>query len=143
MTALIAELKALKEKATPGPWQVQDGCSWRRIGTSGNDGDVICPTNHPSDNHPDLYSARGGDIYANLNFIVALVNHLPTILAKLEEGERMREALEKLEAAELAHANCDLCDGEGIPELCEQCFPKFDDARLARRAALEPAHDHT
>src|SRR5690349_18308939 len=34
-----------------------------------------------------------------------------------------------LEKAEEAHANCLECEGEGIPELCPQCFPLFDDAR--------------
>jgi hypothetical protein len=44
-----------------------------------------------------------------------------------------------LEAAEEVHANCPECDGEGVPELCPACFPLFDDARIARRAALEKA----
>lgn len=44
-----------------------------------------------------------------------------------------------LEKAEEAHANCLECEGEGVPELCPQCFPLFDDARLARLAALEKA----
>lgn len=48
----------------------------------------------------------------------------------------LRAALEALEAAELAHANCDECEGEGVPELCEKCFPLFDDARVMRRTAL-------
>lgn len=153
MTDLIAELKALKEKATPGPW-FTTGAPWF---TSGSGLLAGSPDPHAGcwigdleswdgereehvDNHEGCKLAHPDDDAA---LIAALVNNLPTILAKLEEGKRMREALEKLEAAELAHANCDLCDGEGIPELCEQCFPEFDDARLARRAALEPTHDHT
>lgn len=44
-----------------------------------------------------------------------------------------------LEKAEDAHANCPECEGEGVPELCPECFPLFDDARIARRAALEKA----
>jgi len=48
-------------------------------------------------------------------------------------------AAQLLEAAEIAHANCPECGGEGVPEVCEVCFPLFDDARTARRAALEKA----
>lgn len=44
-----------------------------------------------------------------------------------------------LERAETAHANCSECEGEEIPELCPKCFPKFDNARLARRAAIAKA----
>lgn len=45
-------------------------------------------------------------------------------------------AAELQEAAELFHANCEECDGEEVPELCEKCFPLYDDARIARRGAL-------
>jgi hypothetical protein len=34
-------------------------------------------------------------------------------------------ALELQEAAEEAHANCQECDGEEIPELCPTCFPIY------------------
>jgi hypothetical protein len=46
------------------------------------------------------------------------------------------EALQALEEAETANANCQECNGEGVPELCEACFPLFDDARLKRRAII-------
>ena len=49
------------------------------------------------------------------------------------------ECAEILEKAEEAHANCDECEGEGVPELCEKCFPLFDDARVKRRTALSSA----
>ncbi len=45
-------------------------------------------------------------------------------------------ALQLQEAAEEAHANCSECNGEEIPELCQKCFPLYDEARLARRFAL-------
>jgi hypothetical protein len=48
-------------------------------------------------------------------------------------------AAQKLEAAETFNANCDECEGEGAPELCEKCFPLFDDARIARRLAIAKA----
>lgn len=49
------------------------------------------------------------------------------------------EAARLLEEAELEWANCEECGGEGIPELCGACFPKFDDARCLRRVALAKA----
>jgi hypothetical protein len=49
------------------------------------------------------------------------------------------EACQMQEKAELANANCEECEGEGIPELCQKCFPLFDDARVARRLAIAKA----
>lgn len=49
------------------------------------------------------------------------------------------EAALRLEMAELAHANCEECEGEGVPECCEVCFPLFDDARVMRRNAIAKA----
>ncbi len=46
------------------------------------------------------------------------------------------EALELQEAADLAHVNCDECDGDDDPHTCEKCFPLYDDARIARRRIL-------
>ena len=48
-------------------------------------------------------------------------------------------AAQLLEAAENFHANCEECEGLGIPELCGECFPHFDNARVARRKAIEKA----
>ncbi len=36
------------------------------------------------------------------------------------------EAAELLEKAEEAHANCEECDGEGVPEFCEHCFGRSE-----------------
>jgi len=49
---------------TEGPWEIFDGCSWRRIGTNHlspigrKDCAVLAPTVSPSDGHPDLYSSE-------------------------------------------------------------------------------------
>lgn len=86
----IERLRELREKATPGPWEVQDGCSWRRIGAGGKDGNVLYPTNCRHDGHPDLSSGRGEDRAANLDLIVAAVNALPKLL---DVAEIAREAL--------------------------------------------------
>lgn len=79
---MTQELQGLLAGATPGEWQIQDGCSWRRIGTAFHDGDVLCPTNSRTDGHPDLV-ADDGKLYANLKLIVAAVNALPELLASL------------------------------------------------------------
>jgi hypothetical protein len=50
------------------------------------------------------------------------------------------EAAQLLEAAELARGpDCPECFGEGEPEACGICFPKFDDARIKRRVAIAKA----
>jgi hypothetical protein len=47
------------------------------------------------------------------------------------------EAVRLLELAEDFHANCDECEGEGVPELCGKCFPHFDAARVRRRLVMQ------
>lgn len=49
------------------------------------------------------------------------------------------DAAKKLEEAEEFHANCEECEGEDVPELCGNCFPLFDDARVMRRVAIAKA----
>lgn len=89
---LIASLRELLARATPGPWQLQDGCSWRRIGTAGRDGNVLCPSTYSrDDNHPDLTAGKGEDLYANLRLIVAAVNALPTLLDTLTNSAGLNE----------------------------------------------------
>lgn len=87
------EWRKIAEAATPGPWELQDGSSWRRIGTREHDGNVLCPTNHPVDRHPDLQAGRGEDTYANLRHITTF--DPPTIISlldALDERERQIEA---------------------------------------------------
>ena len=50
--------------------------------------------------------------------------------------EELEAALRLAEEADEQHINCEECDGETIPEICGECFPKADAARLARWAAL-------
>lgn len=56
-----------------------------------------------------------------------------------KERDALLAAAVALEKAEEDHANCQECDGEGVPELCEECFPLFDDARILRRLAIAKA----
>lgn len=51
------ELRELARRAVgvrPGVWELQTSNSYRRIGTTRGDGDVLCATTHPRDRHPDL-----------------------------------------------------------------------------------------
>lgn len=107
LTDLTERLRDLLANATPGPWMVQDGCSWRRIGTRQHDGDVLRPTNSRTDGHPDL-TADDGMCRYNLEAIVETHNALPDLLTTLEtlteENARLREALSEL---------VDECDPDG------------------------------
>ncbi|HCF2029392.1 TPA: ead/Ea22-like family protein [Pseudomonas aeruginosa] len=86
-----AELRRLAKAATPGPWRVQTGCSWRRIGTDSGDGDVLRPCTHPHDGWPDIVAPA-----ENLKYIASA--NPKTILALLDEIDRLKaenEALRK------------------------------------------------
>lgn len=137
--ALITELRELLAKATPGPWELQDGCSWRRIGTRGHDGNVLCPdTYSATDRHPDLRAGKGEDIYANLHLIVAMRNNLEPLLEALasrdETVRRLTEALERIveatkytngyanDANKIARQALVLMESpDGLVELAERC----------------------
>jgi hypothetical protein len=86
---LAAELKRLDESLTPGKWTVFDGCSWRRIGLEGTLTNVIEPTTHPYDRHPDLHARR-----EDLDAVCALRNLLPSLVALAE-----REAWQPIASA--------------------------------------------
>ncbi|CDO80860.1 ead/Ea22-like family protein [Pseudomonas aeruginosa] len=78
-----AELRRLAKAATPGPWRVQTGCSWRRIGTDSGDGDVLRPCTHPHDGWPDIVAPA-----ENLKYIASA--NPKTILALLDEIDGMK-----------------------------------------------------
>ncbi|MHC9284125.1 ead/Ea22-like family protein [Pseudomonas aeruginosa] len=78
-----AELRRLAKAATPGPWRVQTGCSWRRIGTDSGDGDVLRPCTHPHDGWPDIAAP-----VENLEYIAEA--NPKTILALLDEIDGMK-----------------------------------------------------
>ena len=80
----LAEIRGRLEAATPGPWEIHDSCSWRRIGRRHphKDGDILCPTNDRSDGHPNL-NVKPEDLI--------LMAHAPTDIAwLLEENELLR-----------------------------------------------------
>ncbi|WP_368373406.1 ead/Ea22-like family protein [Pseudomonas aeruginosa] len=80
-----AELRRLAKAATPGPWRVQTGCSWRRIGTDSGDGDVLRPCTHPHDGWPDIVAPAENLKYiasANPKTILALLDEIDGLLAQ-------------------------------------------------------------
>jgi hypothetical protein len=103
----------------PMPWVV-GGDDWKpwegAISVIGADYETIC------------WTTSGGGIpsQANAAFIVQAVNN----------HERLVEALKLQEKAENFHMKCEECDPEDAPETCEDCFPLYDEARVARRAIL-------
>ncbi|HHM6458652.1 TPA: ead/Ea22-like family protein [Pseudomonas aeruginosa] len=84
-----AELRRLAKAATPGPWRVQTGCSWRRIGTDSGDGDVLRPCTHPHDGWPDIVAPA-----ENLKYIASA--NPKAILALLDEIGRLKAENEAL-----------------------------------------------
>lgn len=102
----IAAWRKLFEAATPGEWEIWDGCSWRRIGVRGAQHlrPIVEPTKSPTDGHPDLI---GPNLRDDLAFIAAARTGWPATLDALEaERERvkeleagLKETLRMLEAA--------------------------------------------
>ena len=100
---------------TPGPWT--RSC----FQVYGGDKSRIAHTGMGQ-----LPPSRAPESEANAAAIVLWENHFDDLV----------KALQLQEDAELAHANCEECEGEDIPECCPKCFPLFDDARVARRTIL-------
>ncbi|MDT3718483.1 ead/Ea22-like family protein [Pseudomonas oryzihabitans] len=120
MTILVRELRERARRATPGPWELQTSNSWRRIGTAGGrfaDGDVLAPTTHRGDNHPDLAGRQ-----EDLDFIVAA--DPTTVLALLDEIDRLQHSLHT------ASANRDHLARELRHALDEQDRLKAENAEL-------------
>lgn len=85
-----AELRAAIDAGpTPGPWRVQDGCSWRRIGSDLGDGDILRPVVNQNDGWPDLAARQ-----ETLNYIAAA--NPSVIRALLAERDALRHALETM-----------------------------------------------
>ncbi|HEH9512887.1 ead/Ea22-like family protein [Pseudomonas aeruginosa] len=106
-----AELRRLAKAATPGPWRVQTGCSWRRIGTDSGDGDVLRPCTHPHDGWPDIVAPA-----ENLKYIASA--NPKTILALLDEIDGLRS---RLEIDERTPHDGIACRDETIKVLDEKC----------------------
>ena len=91
----LAELRRLASEATPGPWELWDGCSWRRFGSAATGRTVVEPIVYSErDRHPDLKvsKADGEHIAAcDPQTILALLDMADRCIAA--EGERDRLAM--------------------------------------------------
>jgi hypothetical protein len=70
----------------PVEWQLQTSNSFRRIGTTYGDGDVLCGTKHPIDGHPDLLAASGVLDYiiaAQPSVVLSLLDDIDALTSKL------------------------------------------------------------
>src|SRR5690242_14542216 len=78
----LEEIKARADAASIGPWEVWDGCSWRRIGGGDprNRRPIIEPCVSRSDGHPDL---TGPNLEDDLDFIVHAREDIPRLLSHI------------------------------------------------------------
>ena len=112
---------------TPGPWSVGTIRNYQRRehleGAAIQTSDVM------------VAEVRGATVING----VPMATHIANALL-IAAAPDLLEAAELQEEAEEFNANdCTECDGEGVPETCGRCFPKFDAARVARRAAIAKA----
>lgn len=115
----------MTEKHTPLPWMAAAAySSVAGVPIVGSMGQRVCNTALPD--LPEAFNEMKWRAVADAALIVRSVNALPELV----------NALDLQEKADEFHANCEECGGEEVPELCPVCFPLFDDARIARRAAL-------
>ena len=100
-TQRVVEIAAREQSASPGPWEVWEGCSWRRIGQVGRQSarPIIEPTNHHLDGHPDL---TGPNLSADLRFIAHAREDVPYLLALITRQREEIERKDRIEKAAIA-----------------------------------------
>jgi hypothetical protein len=109
-------------KWTPGPYEVA------KRGTYPDDEGfkVMAPPAVNSEGNPyRLYMAQFVKSEAEANLFAA--------------APELYEALALIEELDFSRDDCPECEGMGEAEACGLCFPKADDARIKRRAALAKA----
>lgn len=102
-----AEIEAIREraeKATPGPWALWTGCSWRRFGSEAT-GKTVCEpcTYSDRDRHPDLEFRNGGQDGPDAIFLAGARTDVPTLLAAYDH---LAGVLDELLAATEQWAGC-------------------------------------
>lgn len=94
----LDRLRHLAHSAPQSEWELQTGCSWRRIGCDGRDGNILRPNNHHIDGHPDL--AAGDNV---LGYIIAAQPR--NVLKLFAEIDQLRARIAELEAQLLKERN--------------------------------------
>src|ERR1700719_824402 len=90
----VSELRRLLEAATPGPWELWTGSSWRRFGSRSTGVTVCEPIAYSDqDDHPDLHFNNGGEEGPDAKLICALRNHAEARIAAAENIARIRKML--------------------------------------------------
>ena len=107
----IDRLPAGRRAAWAADWKIQTSNSFRRIGTTHGDGDVVCGTKHPIDGHPDLLvDPRVLDyiVAAQPSVVIQLLEDLDVADGRLQRTRTFAEkllAMTKRFAVELAVLN--------------------------------------
>lgn len=141
-TALVAELRAKREAATPGEWEAKsDRRRW-------NPNFIEAPKAHIADVMPCTLVDKKNDPEAKANaaLIVAAVNALPTLLSALEE---QAEEIGRLEAGikrlMMAYVRLLEVGRDRILDLGGDCDPvdvmEAGDPSLRAARALNPGGD--
>lgn len=118
MAVTIDDRNKLRSLATAllatGLWELQTSNSFRRIGTSRSDGDVLCATTQRPDGHPDLHGAPGVLSYliaSQPRGVIDLLDQIDELEQSLQEAMTICDQfksisgnLEKLKAVMLLFA---------------------------------------
>lgn len=99
----LDELGRMRACLPSGPVYVATGCSWRRILHAGSDIGVVVPC-IAADGHPDLDATM-----AELEYLCALRNAAPSLLADAREAARLRERVAALESVVASLVDPDPC----------------------------------
>lgn len=96
--AALAAIRERCQRATPGPWVLWDGCSWRRLASEATDRTILEPTK-ASDGHPDLLIRNRADV----DFILAARTDLPRLLDAYTHQQEQVALVPALRAYEQTH----------------------------------------
>lgn len=87
LLALCADLLRLDAEATPGPWSLWTGCSWRRFGCEAiyddRHGDTVIEPTVAPDGHPDLHFRNGGQDGPDAEIVTRYRNAVPTLARRV------------------------------------------------------------
>ncbi len=90
----VDDLRAKALAATPGPWELWTGCSWRRYGSTATGSTIMEPIKQ-RDGTADLWFRNGGSEGPDARYIAAASpDALLALLDALDKAERERDQLD-------------------------------------------------